>query len=458
MTGGAGAPLLRRVLLAYALPGFVVALPTIPVYLHLPALYGVELGLGLATTGLVLLLARVFDTVTDPLVGALSDRFRLGRNHRKPWIAVGALIAGLGLVRLLDPPSGAGSSYLLSWSVVLYAGWTMVAVPYTAWGAELSDDYHERTRITAWREGLALLGILGAGVLTAATAAVGWSERESIAALAWLAVALGLLVIPLLLWVVPERTASQRAGLTQAQQSLWHALATLRRNRPFLRLLSAWFLNGLANGIPAALFFIYLEHGLGAGEQERPLFVLAYFAAAILSVPLWRAASHRFGKHRSWCWAMLGACLAFALVPAIPTGGYVAFAAVCLITGAALGADLVLPPAIQADVVDYQALRAREAQAGMQFALWGMSTKLALAGAVGLALPGVAALGFDPEAPSDSGRLSLVVIYALLPVVIKAMAIAVVWRFPLTASKHAVIRRRLERRRSGMARIQESGA
>lgn len=451
MTADGPARLERGFLLAYALPAFVVALPTIPVVINLPSLYGVELGLGLATTGLVLLLARVFDTVTDPLIGALSDRFAFRGLHRKPWIAVGAPIAGLGFYQLLNPPAAVGAGHLLGWSVVLYAGWTLVAVPYTAWGAELSDDYDERTRITAWRESLALLGIVGAGVVAAAATGLGWSEAEAVGAIAWLAVLLGALTVPWLLWAVPERRgrpAHLRPPLRRPPRAagLRAAAASLLANRPFLRLLSAWFLNGLANGIPAALFFIYLEHGLGAGEAIRPVFVLGYFVAAILSIPLWRALSGRIGKHRAWCWAMLAACLAFVTVPALPEGAFLGFGLVCLVTGMALGADLVLPPAIQADVVDYHELRARQPRAGLQFALWGMSSKLALAAAVGLALPGVAWLGFDPALPSEDGRLALVVIYALLPVVIKATAIAVVWRFPLTAHKQAVIRRRLDRR------------
>ena len=445
----------RPVLLAYALPAFVVALPTIPVYIHLPTLYGVELGLGLAATGFLLLIARAFDTVTDPLVGALSDRLQLRGAHRKPWIAVGAAIAGLGLLRLLDPPGEVGGSYLLVWSVVLYAGWTMVAVPYTAWGAELSRDYDERTRITAWREGVGLLGILAAGALGAAVTSLGGSERGSIGAVAWLAIALGVVFVPLLLWRVPERRDPDPVPAPGPRRPLREGMLSLAANRPFLRLLSAWFLNGLANGIPAALFFLYLEHGLGAGEQQRPLFVLAYFLAAVASIPLWRIASRRYGKHRVWCWAMVAACLAFVTVPLIPTGGFAAFAAVCLVTGMALGADLVLPPAIQADVVDYQELRARRPRAGLQFALWGMSSKLALALAVGVALPGVAAAGFDPAAPSEAGRQALGLIYALLPVVIKTTAIAVVWRFPLTAGRHAVIRRRLTERRVRAARTGE---
>jgi Na+/melibiose symporter-like transporter len=122
----------------------------------------------------------------------------------------------------------------------------------------------------------------------------------------------------------------------------------------------------------------------------------------------------------------------------------------------ALGADLALPPAIQADVVDYGELQSGQAQPGMLFALWSMGTKLALAAAVGLALPGIALAGFDPAAPTESGRMALTMIYALIPVVIKLVAIAVVWRFPLTAKRHAVIRRRLNSLRARQNIVKEA--
>ncbi len=448
MTGPAADAPGRRVLLFYSLPALVLALPTIPVYVHLPALYGTQLGVGLAATGTALLLARIFDTVTDPLIGVLSDRGLLPGGRRKPWIVAGAAVAGLGLVMLLSPPPAPTFGYLLTWSVVLYAGWTMVAVPYTAWGAELSPDYHQRTRITSMREGLSLVGIIVAGALIAWTASLGWPEARSVGAIAWTAVALGAATIPLLVWQVPETRppeAALDAGPTTWAR--WRAgVASLARNGPFARLLSAWFLNGVANGLPAALFIIYLEHGLGAGPADRPAFVLVYFIAAIAAIPLWLRLSGRFGKHRAWCAAMIMACAAFVLVPLIGRGDFAAFMAVCVITGAALGADLTLPPSIQADVVDYDRLRSGRARAGLQFALWSMSTKLALAFAVGTGLPALELFGFDAAAPSGRGVTALVAIYALIPVVIKVVAIAMVWRFPLTARHQAIIRRRLQRR------------
>ena len=446
-TGSARLP--RRVLLAYIAPACVIALPTIPVYIFLPSLYGDDLGLGLAVTGGILLIARLLDTVSDPIVGVLTDRYSFRGAKRKPFIALGALIAGPALWNLLIPPADVGAVYLLVWSVILYVGWTLIYVPYTTWGAELSDDYHERTRLTTWREAASLAGILGAGAVVAIAAPLtGETEASSILGptglVALTTILLGIIVFPVMMLLAPD-SALPRGERRSTRFSLGE-LVDVFRNRIFIRLLVAWFINGIANGVPAVLFFLYLEFGLGVTDDQRPAFVFLYFAAAVVAMPCWFAISHNFGKHRTWCWAMLMTCLAFVFVPFLPSGALWAFAAICLVSGFGLGADLALPPAIQADVSDYDRWTSRKRRTGLQFSLWSMSTKLALALAAGLALPGVEVLGFNPEQPDTQGLSALVVIYALVPVVIKVIAVIVMWRFPLTQNRQAAIRSRLDRR------------
>ncbi len=144
----------------YGLPGLPLAAVTLPVYVHIPTFYAVEVGLGLGAVGAILLFARLWDAVTDPLVGFLSDRTGGRFGQRKPWLLAGALLTALTGYLLLNPPAGASSAYLLIVTVLLYLGWTMAVLPYNAWGAELSDDYHHRTTVTAWREGCVVAGTL----------------------------------------------------------------------------------------------------------------------------------------------------------------------------------------------------------------------------------------------------------------------------------------------------------
>ena len=446
----------RRDILLYALPAFALGMPTIPAYVFLPSFYAEQVGVRLATVGAVLLAARATDVVTDPLIGLLSDKLASRWGRRKPWMAGGALLAAIGLVLLFMPPAGAGAGYLLTGALLLYLGWTAVAIPYTAWGAELSPDYDTRSRITGAREGAQILGILAAAAIPAVAATLEASRGQGLAAIAWLAIACG---VPLF-WITLTRIPEPRAEGARRPATFDRAeIASAFRNGPFLRLLSAWFVNGVANGIPAALFPLYMGHVLKAGEAAQGILVLIYFLCGVLAIPLWLALSRQYGKHRAWSFAMVLACAAFVWVPLIPEGGVVAFGIVCAVTGAALGADLALPPAMQADVVDFDTLRTGQRRAGLFFALWSMATKLALALAVGLSFPALDGLGFTAQGGNTAGAvLALAVIYAVIPTVLKLCAVGLVWRHPINQERHRAIARRLAVREAGQAGSGAAGA
>ena len=442
--GMSALPLSRLAL--YALPGFALAMPTIPAAVFLPSMYGTELGL--AAAGAALLIARTTDVITDPLVGALSDRWRSKFGRRKPWILLGALLAGYALIMLFQPPQGVTTAYVTLWSVLLYLGWTMINVPYTAWGAEMSSDYHERVRITSAREGVSLLGVFAAGTVPVFAASAGMTERDALAIISWMAVIMGGPFILAMAWRVPDPLPREAATPKQSWtlSGIVRGAHGLSNNKPFLRLLGAWLINGFANGIPSTLFLLFLEFRLQADQTERSVLILVYFLAAVLAIPLWGAVSNKYGKHRAWCFAMMLTCAAFVWVPLLPPGSIMAFGVICAITGMGLGADLALPPALQADVIDFDTLRNRQQRAGLFFALWSMATKLALALAVGLAFPLLDILGFDPKAAENSPTAlwSLAVIYAWAPVVLKLVAIALVWAFPITATRQRLMRKRLD--------------
>jgi len=430
-------------LVTYSFPALAISIPTIPLYLYLPTFYGVTLELGLAATGFALLTARVFDTITDPIVGIISDRFPIKRNYRKPWIAVGSIIAAIGLYQLLNPPNDAGIIYLICWSIILYLGWTFVAVPYLTWGAELSTDYNERTSITTSRETAGILGILTCGVIFTFSANLNFSEIDTIGIIGWATIGLGAISIPYMLKKVPDAGLVRLKKGKNTNSSFLRSVLQLTQNRLFVRLLAAWFLNGIANGIPSVLFFLYLDKVLGVNETQRAVLILIYFSTAVAAMPAWLSLSKVFNKHRVWCYAMILAIGAFSLVPFLPEGAFYLFSIICILTGVCLGADLSIPPSIQADVLDYDKLKTRSQRAGLLFSLWGMATKLALACSVGLAFPLLDWLGFEPDMPDDSGRQALVFLYALLPVGFKCITVLAIWNFPLNRKNHTIIKRRL---------------
>ncbi len=425
----------RRTIWFYAAPGLVTAIPSIPVFTLVPVYYADDLALGLVLTGLALLIGRSIDVFTDPLVGRWADRY--GPRGLTRLVLLGACIAGPALYAVLSPPEQAGFSWLLISSTLLFFGWTLVQIPYLTWGATLSPDYHQRTRLSAGRETAILFGIMLSGSLPALLGHWGLTQAQSLSGVAVFAIVLGIPAFYLLLRRTPLPKPHTPAPMS------WRGIT---QNRLFLRLLTAWFINSLANGIPAILFGFYCSQILLVDDQSRNLLLSLYFISAVLGMPIWLWAGKRFSKMRVWSSAMLISVPAFALATQLGPGQVEMFAVICLITGLCLGADLALPPAIQADVADWDRLRFRRNRTAGLFSLWNMSAKLALAAAAGFSLPLLGALGLDQATPTPLALTALAVIYALVPCVIKLSAVALVFNLPLTPEKHSLIRRRLQRR------------
>ncbi|MEL6922381.1 MAG: MFS transporter, partial [Pseudomonadota bacterium] len=220
----------------------------------------------------------------------------------------------------------------------------------------------------------------------------------------------------------------------------------LTANKPFLRLLAAFFMNGLANGIPATLFLYFVSDIIGQPELRGPLLFL-YFLCAVAGVPFAAWASRRIGKHRAWSIGMCCAIVAFAPVTLLGEGDVVAYAIICAVSGFIVGFDLSIPPAIQADVIDVDTASSGEQRSGLYFAAWSLATKMSLALGVGIAFPLLDMLGFQAGAgPSQDANalFSLAVIYGWIPIVLKVGAIALVWNFPLDEAKQRDLRLRIE--------------
>lgn len=411
-------------LAAYGCLGLPLAMLLLPVYVHVPKLYN-DLGLSLGTIGIVLLVARLFDAFADPLIGTWADRTTGLRRRR--WLLASTplllLFAWLLLVPLYTPTP----LTLLLASCGLYISWSALTVPYLAYGLELSPDYHERARLAAAREGFGLVGTVLALLLPLL-----WTHASQ--PLLPLALALSIL-LPLCLWILwrlPEAPPLRR----HQPLSLKRGLVLLRRNQPFRTLIGAYFVNALANTLPATLFLLFVSRTLQADERSAGLCLLIYFAAALIGIPLWLALAKRLGKHRSWQWALGLNCLFFFPALWLGPGDIWLFTIICVLTGLCLGADLVLPSAMQADVVDADTATGGENRAGLYTALWTMATKLAGAATVGLALP---LLDF-------SGNDILPWLYAGLPVALKLLAIFLLARYALDAVIQSQLQTRIRRR------------
>jgi Na+/melibiose symporter-like transporter len=388
----------------------------LPLYVHLPKLYAADLGLSLALVGAILLVTRLADAVSDPVLGWLADRWP----RRERFVAAALPLLGVGMIALLNPPESGRAAWLAGGLVVTYLGFSMASIAYQAWGAQLSDDAHERTRVTAARELFTLAGVV---VAAAAPGLLGGENATGLARFSW--VFAGLLAlcaaVTLALSPRPPRPARAAGGFAQA-------LAAPLANPGFRHLLAVFVLSGVAAAVPSTLVLFFVADVLQA-PQLSGLFLVLYFLAGAAGIPVWVRLSRRFGKRAAWGAGMLLAVVAFVWAYALGSGDVVAFGAICVLSGFALGADLALPASILADVIDRDRRGVGAASAGSYFGLWNLATKANLAIAAGIALPALAALGYSPGETGAARSLALV--YCVLPCVLKLGSAAVLWLVPV---------------------------
>ncbi|MGL4634661.1 MAG: MFS transporter [Beijerinckiaceae bacterium] len=431
-------------LAAYSLPALPLALLTLPFYVIVPSYYA-SIGVPIATVGTILLAVRLFDAFTDPIAGHLSDKTVSRFGRRRIWFAAGIPLTALAAYMVFSPPDQVTWQHLLIWSLALSLGWTIALVPYNAWGAELSSTYEGRNRVTVFRESFAFVGTLAALILQFVfsdpdSPAAGLERTLDFFALVMVIALPAAALITILVVPEPPNRSVRKVGLREG-------LSFMRNNVPFTRLVFAFLINGLANGFPVTLFLLFVQDRLELADRAG-LFLLIYFFAGLIGMPFWLLIARLHGKHRSWCYAMLVACAAFIFAPFIPAKADAAFLIICIVTGFSVGADLVLPASLQADVIDVDTAASGEQRSGIYLAIWGLATKLALALAVGIAFPLLAWSGYDPAngLKTEFGLKTLALLYAAVPVMLKMMAIALMWDFPLNAERQRQLREAIEKR------------
>jgi glycoside/pentoside/hexuronide:cation symporter, GPH family len=399
--------------LTYGALGLPLAFVALPLYVVLPNHYATAFGVPLAALGALLLGARLLDAFADPWIGRLADRWFAHSTARVLRLAaVAAVLLALGFHGLFFPLVS-GTTALLAWCGALlgvtYLAYSVLAVVHQAWGARLGGDAAQRTRIVAWREGLALAGVL---VASALPSLAGLGTTSAVFAVT---LVLGLAA----LWRAPAPvTADAAPASSSTAVSPWADAA-------FRRLIAVFVVNGIASAVPATLVLFFVRDRLGLAPYEA-LFLVSYFAAGALSMPLWVRLVPRFGLPRVWLSGMLLAVAAFVWAATLDSGSIAGFLAVCVASGVALGADLALPSAMLAGVVQRAGHAGRGE--GAYFGWWNFAVKLNLALAAGVALPLLAAFGYAPGARDAAALNALTLAYCVLPCALKLLAAALLWR------------------------------
>ncbi len=429
----------------YAAPWFATQIVFLPLVNFVPGHYSSDLGLPLFAVSLAMLGSRFLDLLVDPVIGAVSDRLKTPIGRRKPVVLVGAPVLILGAWLAFAPPENPSPAYLFLALTTLFFGFALIQIPYVSWGAELSDDYDERSRVVGWREGVGVLGTLTA--ISSPFIVQQMTGRLDLG-LAMFGIAAGVtLLLPLLLApaliLVPERREAAEGEAALKLTVREHVAATLN-NRELLWFLAATFICFVGVAPGGATGFLMMKH-LFHAEYLYPAMVLGEFVTMLISVPLWATLAGRLGKHRA-----MAASLAWMALWTLPVPflgqidpSYVVIATA--IRGLGFGAAFVIPYSMVADVIDVDTLRIGRPRAGVLMALAGVNVKLALMIGVFVATAFPTWFGFEPsrEINTPQAEFSVAVSYAWLTCLFWIAAVPLFWFYPLTREKQMETRKRL---------------
>lgn len=410
-------------LLRYASLAVPLAFAGLPLYIHAPDFYAAELGLGLGTIGAILLLVRVFDAAQDPLIGYLSDRFAA---RRYAIVAAGVALLAVGFAMLFGAaPAVAAGPGLAVWfavsMILATSGFSMVGINLAMIGGFWRPGQEARNVISAWREALGLAGLLVAAALPE------WLQRVTTAenayrAMVWIFLALAgaaFILFRRFMLTCYGRPVGPQPRQADAGFSFLRLLAGPER-----MFFTVSFLTHLAAALPAVLVLFFIRDYLALGDLSG-VFLLIYFISGAALMPVWVRLAARCGPYKAWLAAMLLAIMTFYWAYFLPPGGVWQYAAVCALSGLALGADLALPPAVIAARIRAR----RDEQAATQYyAVLAFLPKIALALAGGVAFLLLEGLQFQAAGENTEAALGgLLTLYALAPCVIKALSAALLW-------------------------------
>jgi len=439
--------------LAYAAPAFALAVVGIPVYVYIPKFYTDVIGVNITIMGIMISSIRIFDAVTDPILGFVSDRTRTRFGRRRPYVFMGSLFLAASILMLFNPPAASPvfeTFWFAFWIFLLFLFWTAVAVPYESLGPEITFDYNERSKLFGYRDGALIVGTL---VAASSPALISWvlglsgdaaGERKKFF---WISAIYAPLIVLLCGWCVLRLRERVRVG-SDTNITFGEGFRLVGRNRPFLILLISYTISALGSNLPATLILFYVQYVLLSARAD--FFLLIYFVTGVLFLPPWIHLSACIGKKWTWILSMGVNTGAFVGVFFLGPGNVGLYAVLVFLSGIGLGATLAIPSAMQADVIDYDELCSGERREGHYVGLWSISKKLAAALGVGLSLYFLGASGYQPNVrQSPEVVLALRVLYALVPSACNIVALLIALAYPIDQQTHEKIKCAIKARASG---------
>ena len=399
----------------------------------LPAFFAEVHGFEISLIGIIIFLSKLIDIITDPLVGWLNDKNFF---PRKAYLLIGGILSGLALTQLFLKQDIDQEIFLFVWLSILYLGWTMFQIPYLSIGYDLEKNYFLRTKLSATREFFILLGLfcsLGIPMFFSI------SNEKLLENIVFIATLFGLMGLILFCSLIPENKRTNEKKIKFKK-----VIKNLKKNIFFSKIFLVLVVNNLANVFPMVLFAFFITYVLGGDDSNRQTTLFFYFLFAIMGVPFWTIISKKYGKKEVWSLSLFMSAMFFLLVFFLEDGNFLFFIIISCITGFCLGADLIIPPSIQADITDWHRSKFGEDISGVLFSIITFLNKFAFA-VVSIFVFGImGVLDFDTDGEINTNvSLFIIISYALAPILLKLLAAYLLVNFKLKENELQKIQKKI---------------
>ena len=419
-------------LIAFSALGIPISALGLPFVVQLPAFYKNEIaGVSASAVGIIILLVRCWDVVTDPIFGEISDNTSTRWGRRRHWFLIAIPLQVFCAWYLFMPPADAGPGYLAFWLFLIYVSSTMIGISHMSWGAELSTNYHERARIQGYRE----FALIGGMIATLALPAVlgAQTSGETVFMMGVFVMVMGPLCALITLAGTPKEQVHSRSA---AQFDFKEAIRFIAASSNLRKILLIGILSaGLLPGITGGLYVDTMTHVFKLGEY-RNLLLLIYFAAAVFSVPFWVLVSKKFGKHKTLAIALFYGSVLLSFSFFMPRGDFWWMFWGLILYGVVYGCAPFLSRSLMADFADQDEIATGKKRTGLCYSLLNMIDKLGLA-AAGIVFIALDFIGFDSKVDNSPETINMLLALYVVPSC-ACMLIAgwVAWRYPLDEEQH----------------------
>jgi Na+/melibiose symporter-like transporter len=389
----------------YSLPSIPLAAAQIAVYIAVPAIYSKIAAVGIGITGLVIMISRVIDMITDPILGTFLDRM-VEKIGWKFWLLIGFPLISIGIFILFNPLDSLEIFSLLLGIIFVTLGWTFFSIPWWGIGIAISNsNSNDRFKVVSFRELLTIPGvILGLFLI----------HFSNISGEIFLIISI-LFLSPLFIKKIPIPNISNKKGTSY----FLNIKNLFKDNSNFKYLCLSYFFIGLSNGVTSILFILFVEFIIGGSPQN---FLSIYFISAFIGLPFVYMLASKYNKKRIWTSFILLACICFLPVVFLSTNSTTLFMVICIISGFCLSADLIIPSSIQADIIYNEQQKNKNVLVGKIYSVWSFIQKLSLALSAGVCLPLLGYFGFNPS-EVNTQLLPLSFAYGIIPIILRIPAI-----------------------------------